>query len=80
MWDSNHLGRFGLLEAVLTCWCSFNLEYEVADKGGQPGTQVQPHGGMDGKPWNGGPAYPEHCWDPNHGVTKIIRPFCFCQM
>lgn len=40
-WDSNQLGRSGLLEALLACCCSFHLEYEVADKGNQPET-VQP--------------------------------------
>lgn len=78
-WDSNQIGRFGLLKAVVVCGCSFNLEYEAAKK-----ISLKHKHSPQKRQWLRSTEMvalliPGTCWDPNSGVTRKIRHFCFCR-
>ena len=70
--DSNRLGRFGLPEAVLACYCSFNLEYVWQTKQINLGHKCGPMGWTRSKEMFG-PADPKHRWDPHEGVTHTHK-------
>lgn len=73
-WDSNQLGRFGLLEALLACCCSFHQEDEAADKGNQPET-VHPSIKWLTSMEMVAPLAPSTCWDSKNRVPKKKKTF-----